>query len=103
MKRTPSKRAIRYAYGLMNSKKSRYKIAIEAGYSVSTARVPKLIENKRGFSLAMAKVAGETENTAMQIMFELQARDLSKESTADLIKAMSIVSKVWERFAEVTW
>lgn len=100
MKKKPSKRQIKYAYGLMNENRSKYQIAIDAGFSPSTARVPKLIENKRGFSLAIAQIAGETENTAMKVLFELQARDLSKEPSMYLIEAVDTLSRSLERFSK---
>ncbi len=62
MKRHPSTRQLRYAYGIMDFHKSKQQVALEAGFSESTARVPKSIENKLGFKLAMAQLAGETAN-----------------------------------------
>jgi hypothetical protein len=46
----------------MDFHKSKQQVALEAGFSESTARVPKSIENKLGFKLAMAQLAGETAN-----------------------------------------
>jgi hypothetical protein len=101
MKKTPSRRQLKYAYGLMNEKKSKYQIALDAGFSPATARVPKLIENKQGFSLAMAQIAGETENTMMKLMFELKGRDLSKLSIEELVEALGTLSKTWQRFTPI--
>ncbi len=101
MKKYPSKRQLKYAYGLMNENKSKYQTALDAGFSPSMARVPKMIESGRGFSLALAQIAGETENTTMKVMFELRARDLSKESTTDLLNAINVLSKTWERFDQL--
>ncbi len=95
----PSIRQMRYAYGLMNYHKNKRQVALDAGFSESTARVPKLIENKVGFKLAMAQIAGETENMAMKILFELKARDMSKMSNQELLYSMNVMSKTWERFA----
>jgi hypothetical protein len=99
MKRHPSVRQMKYAYGLMNENKSKRDIALDAGFSPSTARVPKMIENKAGFKLAVAQLAGEMENTAMKLMFELQARDMSKMNNQDLLSSLNVISKTWERFA----
>lgn len=99
MKKHPSIRQVKYAYGLMNDHKSKQQVALDAGFSESTARVPKMIENKLGFKLAMAQLAGEMENTAMKLLFELQARDMSKMSNQDLLSSLNVMSKTWERFA----
>ncbi|MES2930967.1 MAG: hypothetical protein V4665_04265 [Patescibacteria group bacterium] len=98
MKKRPSVRQVRYAYGLMNHHKSKQQVALEAGFSESTARVPKSIENKLGFKLAMAQLAGEMENVTMKLMFELQARDMSKMSNKDLLQSLDVMSKTHERF-----
>ena len=99
MKKHPSIRQMKYAYGLMNEQKSRYQIAIDAGFSPSTARVPQVIENAQGFSLAVAKIAGEAENVTMKLLFELNARDLSKESFPNLLSSLDILSKTTVLFA----
>ena len=89
---------MKYAYGLMNDSKTKQQIALDAGFSESTARVPKSIENKIGFKLAMASMAGEMGNMTMKLMFELQTRDMSKMSNQDLLSSLNIMSKTWERF-----
>jgi predicted transcriptional regulator len=98
MKKHASIRQTKYAVGLMNTKKSKYRIALEAGFSPSTARVPKLIENKQGFSLAMASLAGETGNVAMKMVQELKSRDMSKEETKMILYSIEILSRAFERF-----
>jgi len=99
MKKHPSIRQVKYAYGIMNENKSKQQIALESGFSSSTARVPQSIENKLGFKLAVAQIAGEMENVAMKLMFELQARDMAKMSNKDLIYSLDVLSKTHERFA----
>lgn len=99
MKKHPSIRQMKYAYGLMNDNKTKREIALDSGFSESTARVPRSIENKVGFKLAMGQLAGEMENTAMKLMFELQARDMGKMSNQDLLSSLNVISKTWERFA----
>ncbi len=89
---------MKYAYGLMNDNKSKREIALDAGFSPSTARVPKSIENKAGLKLAMSQLAGDMANTSMKLMFELQARDMSKMSDKDLLSSLNVMSKTWERF-----
>ncbi len=102
MKKSPSKRQIKYAYGLMNSDKTKYQIAIDAGFSESTARVPKLIENKKSFNLAMAYVAGEMANITMKMMYEIKSRDMSEIPFKELLGAVETLSKVHERFASMS-
>lgn len=99
MKKSPSIRQQKYAYGLMNENKTKQQIAIDAGFSYSTARVPQSIENKLGFKLAVAQLAGEMENVAMKIMFELQARDMSKMDNKTLLYSLDVMSKTHARFA----
>ena len=99
MKRHPSMRQKKYAYGLMNESKTRQQIALDAGFSASTARVPMSIENKQGFKLAVAQLAGEMENTTMKLMFELQARDMSKMDNQTLLYTLDVISRTHDRFA----
>lgn len=99
MKRHPSIRQMKYARGLMNEDKTRGQIALEAGFSRSTARVPMSIENKQGFKLAAAQLAGELGNVSMQLMFELQARDMRLMDNKTLIYSLDVISKTHERFS----
>lgn len=98
MKKTPSIRQQRYAYGIMNESKTKQQIALESGFSRSTARVPCSIENKLGFKLALSQIMGEVQAVEMKIMFELQARDLSKVDNKTLLYSLEVLSKVSERF-----
>lgn len=98
MKKYPSKRQLRYAYGRMNDDKTKQQCALEAGYSASSARVPKLIENKVGFNIAMSKVHGELGNTIMQIIYEIKARGLKQMDNKTLIQILEVTSKNYERF-----
>lgn len=94
----PSMKQIKYARGLMDESKTKQQIAIDAGFSASTARVPRLIENKRGFKLAVAYLAGEAGNTAMKLMYELQARDLKNIDNKTLISYLDVMARNVERF-----
>ena len=95
----PSIRQMKYAYGLMNENMTKQQIALDAGFSPSTARVPKSIENKIGFKLAVAQMAGEMENLSMKLLFELQARDMGQMDTKELLHSLDVISKTHERFA----
>lgn len=99
MKKHPSIRQKRYVYGLMNEDKTRQQIALDAGFSPSTARVPKSIENKLGFKLAAAELAGDMGNVCMKLMFELQARDMSQMDNRTLLYSLDVISRTHERFA----
>ncbi len=98
MKLKPSKKQMNYARGRTNPTKTKYQVAIEAGFSPSTARVPQLIENKIGFSLAMAQLAGEAGNAVMKAYHELNRRDLSQEDTKTILYSIDTLSKAFERF-----
>ncbi len=99
MKKHPSIRQQKYAYGIMNESKPKGQIALESGFSVSTSRVPASIENKLGFKLAVAQIAGEMGNVVMKLMFELQARDMSKMDNKTLLYSLDVISKTHERFS----
>ncbi|MEI6042465.1 MAG: hypothetical protein WCQ00_02775 [bacterium] len=98
MKKHPSIRQVKYAYGLMNENKTKQQIALDSGFSPSTARVPNSIENKIGFKLAIAQIAGEMENVAMKLMYELEVRDMSKMDNKTLLYSLDVISKTHERF-----
>jgi hypothetical protein len=100
MKKYPSQRQLKYARGIMDWHKNKRQVALEAGFSESTARVPKQIENKLGFKLAVAQLAGEVGNVAMKVMYELQARDLSQYSNKELMQCLDVMSKTHERFSQ---
>jgi len=96
MKKHPSIRQLKYARGLMECK-TKQQNAIDSGYSPSSARVPKLIENKAGFKLAVAQLAGEVGDVTGKLMTELQVRDLSKMDNQTLINFLEVSSKTHER------
>ena len=98
MKKRATPKQKMYAFGLMNLNKTKQQIALESGFSASTARVPQLIENKVGFKLAMAQLASEAGNVAMQVFYELKTRDLAKEDTKTLLYSVDVLSKAFERF-----
>jgi hypothetical protein len=83
----------------MNEAKTKQQIALESGFSRSTARVPKSIENKLGFQLAIAELAGKMGNVTMQLLFELQARDLKQMDNKTLLYSLEVISRTHERFA----
>ena len=102
MKKHPSVRQQRYAYGIMNEAKTKQQVAIESGFSRSTARVPRLIENKLGFQLAIAQLGGKMGGISLQILLELQTRDLKQMDNKTLINSLEIISKTHERFSSMS-
>jgi hypothetical protein len=97
----PSIRQLKYARGVMDGDKTKQQVALDAGFSSTTARVPKLIENKRGFKIALAHLAGEGGYTMMKMMYELQSRDLSKMSNKDLTQCFDVMAKNIERLNSI--
>ena len=98
MKKHPSDRQMKYAYGVINGNKTKQQIALDAGFSPSTARVPKSIENKVGFNIAMSQAHGELGNTITQIIYEVKARGLKQMDNKTLIQILEVTSKNYERF-----
>lgn len=98
MKKNPSGRQMRYVYGLIGSNKTKQQIALDAGFSASTARVPRSIENKVGFNIAMSRVHGELGNTIMQIIHEIKARGFKQMDNKTLVQTLEATSKNYERF-----
>lgn len=89
----------RYAYNIMNYDTTKKQAALEAGYSESISNKPAKIENSDGFKLAMAGIFAKSGNVAMSILHELEVRDVSKESTKDLIQFFDVMTRAMERIA----
>ena len=91
---------MKYAYGLMNQENvTRQSIALSAGYSVSSSKCPKNIERKYGVKIAMSMLASEMQNVSLSLLFELQARDLSKMDNRTLLHSLEVISRTHDRFA----
>lgn len=87
-----------YARYIMNEDITRQQAAELAGYSKSAAEHPARIESSNGFKLAMAGIAGETGKAYIKTIYELQLRDLSKEKTDTLLRAIETLGKAFDRF-----
>lgn len=87
----------RYAYNIMNTETTKQEAMLLAGYSESAAKKPSVVERSDGFQLAMAGIFNETGNTAMKVLKEFQARDISKETTKDLVNFFDVMTKAMER------
>ena len=97
MKKTPSKRQMAYAREYMEGGKSRQVMAINAGYSPSSARVPGLIENKQGFKLAIGILLGQSGHVLSKVFYEINTRDLEQMDNKDLINLLKTATNTWEK------
>lgn len=74
-------------------------IALDVGYPPNVARsVVSKIESRPGFQNAIAQLARESNNIALEVMSELKARGTREFSNTELIKALSAIAKAWETF-----
>ena len=78
---------------------SRKQIAMDVGYSPSTARVAgDHIENTKGFHNAMAVLATESNGVALAILHEFKIRGVADFSNKDLIGALNAIGSAWGKF-----
>ncbi len=78
---------------------SRRQLAVSVGYSQSVAdKVTEKIESTEGYANAMAALASETGNVALKALNVLKNRDLSKETTAQILDAIETLGRAWDRF-----
>lgn len=89
-----------YARRIFGAKgRTKKDIALDLGYSANTANsVASHIESKPGFKNAMAKLAAESNNLALNAMAEFKARGFAEFSNKDLISALNAIGAAWERF-----
>lgn len=74
-------------------------IALDVGYSPNAAKsVVSKIESRPGFQNAIAVLANQSNNLALEVMNELKARGTQDFSNNDLIKALSAIAKAWDTF-----
>ena len=88
-----------YAYNRMNTNLNKGDSARLAGYSENMAKQPSVIEQSDGFKLAMAGIFGKAGNVSMTLLNELQVRDVSKETTKDLVNFFDVMTRAMERIA----
>ena len=89
----------RYAWNIMNTELSRTEAMRQAGYSEPASQHPARVENSDGFKLAMAGIFAKSGNVAMTLLNELQTRDVSKETTKDLVNFFDVMTRAMERIA----
>lgn len=78
---------------------SKKEIALNVGYSKAVASSPKSkIEDKKGFNNAFAKLAIESNSTALAVMAEFKARGFKDFSNKDLVGALNAIGNAWAKF-----
>ena len=94
MKQTAYARRVFGAQG-----KDRKHIALDVGYSPSVADdVKAKLESTKGFNNAMAKLAGESNAIALQVMYEFKSRGVQDFSNKDLVGALNAIGNAWSKF-----
>ena len=79
--------------------KNRKQIALDVGFAPSVANnVLNNVERSVGFHAAMAKLAHDSNNVALAVMEELQARGFEDFSNKDLVGALNAIAGAWSRF-----
>jgi len=79
--------------------KDRQQIALSVGYAPAVARdVKAKIESTQGFNLAMARLANESNDIALEVIHEFKARGFENFSNKDLVGALNAIGGAWSRF-----
>lgn len=74
-------------------------MALASGYSVGVSvAVSTHIEKTEGYANALAALASETGNVALKALATLKNRDLSRENTETLLRAIEVLADTWEKF-----
>ena len=74
-------------------------IALDCGYSPNVANsISSHIENKPGFLNAMATLAAESNNMAMEVMAEFKSRGLKEFTNQEMIGALNAIAGAWSKF-----
>jgi hypothetical protein len=82
-----------------NSNDYKKTIALDCGYSPLIARnATTKIEKTKGFHNAIAALAKDSHNVALQVMEELKGRGFHDYSNKDLVGALNAISLAWSRF-----
>ena len=79
--------------------KCKKQIALDVGYTPNVANsISSHIENKPGFHNAMAVLARDSNNVALEVMSEFKARGFKDFSNKDLVGALNAIGSAWSRF-----
>ena len=88
----------KYAFNIMNTDTTKKQAMLDAGYSEQVARIPQVIEQSKGFHHAMATLASQSGNVAMQLMHEMQQRDLKQVPLDQLMSSLTTIANAWDKF-----
>jgi phage terminase small subunit len=77
---------------------SKYDSAIEAGYSHNTARIPKVLEGRRSYAVALQQILDDNTNVIESIL-----TSVSKDIESNKLDALDMKEKVdiYKKMAEV--
>ena len=99
-KKGSSLKQIAYARRIFGGQgKCKKQIALDVGYSPNVANsISSHIENQPGFHNAMAVLARDSNNLALEAMSEFKARGFKDFSNKDLVGALNAIGGAWSRF-----
>lgn len=91
-----------YAYAvnrLAGGGRSKKEIALLSGFSPSVAEnIKHKVEDTQGYQNAVLELSTKSNNVALAILSEYQARGLKEFSNKDLNAALNAIAGAWERF-----
>ena len=99
-KKGSSLKQIAYARRIFGGQgKCKKQIALDVGYSPNVANsISSHIENQMGFHNAMAVLARDSNNIALEVMSQFKARGFDDFSNKDLVGALNAIASAWSRF-----
>jgi hypothetical protein len=99
-KKGSSMKQIAYARRIFGGQgKCKKQVALEVGYSPNVANsISSHIENQPGFHNAMAVLARDSNNIALEVMSQFKARGFDDFSNKDLVGALNAIASAWSRF-----
>ena len=99
-KRGSSLKQLAYARRIFGGEgKCKKQIALDVGYSPYVANsISSHIENQPGFHNAMAQLAHDSNNLALEVMSQFKARGFNDFSNKDLVAALNAIGSAWSKF-----
>lgn len=99
-KRGSSLKQLAYARRIFGGQgKCKKQIALDCGYSPYVANsISSHIENQPGFHNAMALLARDSNNLALEVMSQFKARGFNDFSNKDLVAALNAIGSAWSKF-----
>ena len=95
-----SMKQLAYARRVFNGQGvNKKQIALDCGYSHNVANsLSSHIENKPGFLNAMATLAAESNNLALEALMEFKLRGFKEFSNQEMIGALNAIGSAWSKF-----